>query len=188
MIDIDILPLKLKSIPMIPKITKAGWSRWIFFANCWCFKTHCVVSLVEVVEGKDEEDGAGDHPREGWGQVRVGVGGQGRVPVGLPPYMSSHQFSTLTHCCWPPCKVRNTLRGNTNTQLQIKWDQIQKHKHWHTAGPEVEFVTPVTHGGSVFVIFAIGVNFSRNNAVCYINESKKLHFILISSLKLLTYY
>ena len=37
-------------------------------------------------------------------------------------------------------------------------------------------------------IFASGVNFSRNNAVCYINESKKLHFILISSLKLLTYY
>ena len=112
------------------------WSRWSFFANCWCFKTHCVVSLVEVVEGKDEEDGAGDHPREGWGQVRVGVGvgGQGRVQVGLPPYMSSHQFSTLTHCCWPPCKVRNTLRGNTNTQIQIKWDQIQKHKHWHTAG------------------------------------------------------
>ena len=36
--------------------------------------------------------------------------------------------------------------------------------------------------------FASGVNFSRNNAVCYINESKKLHFILISSLKLLTYY
>ena len=37
-------------------------------------------------------------------------------------------------------------------------------------------------------IFASGVNFSRNNAVCYINESKKLHFILVSSLKLLTYY
>ena len=37
-------------------------------------------------------------------------------------------------------------------------------------------------------IFASGVNFSRNNAVCYINESKKLHSILISSLKLLTYY
>ena len=37
-------------------------------------------------------------------------------------------------------------------------------------------------------IFASGVNFSRNNVVCYINESKKLHFILISSLKLLTYY
>ena len=37
-------------------------------------------------------------------------------------------------------------------------------------------------------IFASGVNFSRNNAVSYINESKKLHFILISSLKLLTYY
>ena len=37
-------------------------------------------------------------------------------------------------------------------------------------------------------IFASGVNFSRNNAVCYINESKKLHFTLISSQKLLTYY
>ena len=37
-------------------------------------------------------------------------------------------------------------------------------------------------------IFACGVNFSRNNAVCYINESKKLHFTLISSQKLLTYY
>ena len=31
-------------------------------------------------------------------------------------------------------------------------------------------------------IFASSVNFSTNNAVCYINESKKLHFILISSL------
>ena len=49
---------------------------------------------------------------------------------------------------------------------------------------EVEFVTP---GGSG-KFFASGVNFSRNNAVCYINESEKLHFILISSLKLLTYY
>ena len=37
-------------------------------------------------------------------------------------------------------------------------------------------------------IFASGVNFSRNNAVCYINESKKLHYTLISSQKLLTYY
>ena len=37
-------------------------------------------------------------------------------------------------------------------------------------------------------IFASGLNFFRNNAVCYINESRKLHSILISSLKLLTYY
>ena len=37
-------------------------------------------------------------------------------------------------------------------------------------------------------IFASGVNFSRNNAICYINESKKVLFILISSLKLSTYY
>ena len=37
-------------------------------------------------------------------------------------------------------------------------------------------------------IFDSGVNFSRNNAVCYINESKTLHFTPISSQKLLTYY
>ena len=36
--------------------------------------------------------------------------------------------------------------------------------------------------------FTSGVNFSRNNAVCYMNESKKSHFILISSSKLLAYY
>ena len=53
--------------------------------------------------------------------------------------------------------------------------------------PEEEFVTPVTHGGSVKFL-ASGVNFSRNNAVCYTNESKKLHYTLISSQKLLTYY
>ena len=46
----------------------------------------------------------------------------------------------------------------------------------------------ICHSRRECKIFAIGVNFSRNNAVCYINESKKLHFILISSLKLLTYY
>ena len=37
--------------------------------------------------------------------------------------------------------------------------------------------------------FASGVNFSRNNAVYYINDSTKyVHVILISSLKLLTHY
>ena len=35
---------------------------------------------------------------------------------------------------------------------------------------EVEFVTPVTHGGSVKFL-ASGVNFSRNNAIYNINES-----------------
>ena len=38
-------------------------------------------------------------------------------------------------------------------------------------------------------IFSSGVNFSRNNAIYNINESTyKVHFILISSLKLFTYY
>ena len=46
----------------------------------------------------------------------------------------------------------------------------------------------ICHSRRECKIFASSVNFSRNSAVCYINESKKLHFILISSLKLLTYY
>ena len=40
------------------------------------------------------------------------------------------------------------------------------------AGTEVIFVNAVTAGGSVNC-FASGVNFSRNNAICNINESTK---------------
>ena len=41
-----------------------------------------------------------------------------------------------------------------------------------SAGTEVIFVNAVTAGGSV-KIFPSGVNFSRNNAICNINEGTK---------------
>ena len=50
--------------------------------------------------------------------------------------------------------------------------------------PEVEFVNAVAAGGSEN-FFARGVNFSRNKAIYNIDETTK--YILISSLKLLTY-
>ena len=83
------------------------------------------------------------------------------------------------------CILNNKHQKPQNQKLKEEPQNDQKDRR-STKLSEVEFVTPVTHGGSVK--FASGVNFSRNNAVCYINESKKLHFILISSLKLLTYY
>ena len=83
---------------------------------------------------------------------------------------------------YPKCRLATLSAGGRRIRLctiSIKED----HQRWIRGG-----ICHSRHSRRECKIFASGVNFSRNNAVCYINESKKLHFILISSLKLLTYY
>ena len=91
-----------------------------------------------------------------------------------PLFITIHMIKSCT-------KTKTMTKTTTKTKAQTKCLKTQ-HMLYRDG------ICHSRHSRRECKIFASGVNFSRNNAVCYINESKKLHFTLISSQKLLTYY
>ena len=89
-----------------------------------------------------------------------------------------------SHSSWWLCKTTEFSNDIVATSESAKKMAYTVNVTCWLLTPEVKFVNAVK-----CKIFASGVNFSRNNAVYYINDSTKyVHVILISSLKLLTHY
>ena len=88
----------------------------------------------------------------------------------------------------PKAEPSNIILSRVRVKVGKKAVQAARQGDGQECGQVRDGICHSRHSRRECKIFASGVNFSRNNAVCFINESKTLHFTLISSQKLLTYY